>query len=78
MKFVGRSRPYTVAEMKRRRCYVCGARAIHQWQCCANDNRYIPLCLSCDIALNEMALAFFRIPGRATMMAAYRKRRAHQ
>lgn len=32
------------------------------------------MCLDCDFALNEMALAFFRIRGREKLMARYRRR----
>lgn len=75
MRPVGRLRPYTVEEMKRGvTCAGCGGRAVHQWDCCANDHRKIPVCLDCDFALNEVALAFFRVKRRDRMMAKYRRR----
>jgi hypothetical protein len=74
MKRVGRKRPYFADEMKRQKCRACGKQAVHQWNCCANDNRWVPVCLDCDFALNEMALAFFRVPGRVALMTRYRRR----
>ena len=73
MRYIGRKRPFSVEEMKRQKCRCCGRPAKHQWNCCANDGRHIPICVSCDVALNEMALAFFWVPGRGTMMAKYRR-----
>lgn len=75
MKRVGRIRPYSQDEIRRAPCAGCGARnSLHQWNCCANDNRWMPVCLDCDVALNEMALAFFRVKGRAALMMRYRRR----
>lgn len=73
---VGRLRPYTVEEFQKKKvpCAGCGGRSVHQWSCCSNDHRKIPVCLDCDMALNEMALAFFRVPGRDRLMARYRRR----
>lgn len=74
VKFAGRKRPYTIAEIAQKRCVACGHQARYQWQCCANGNRWLPLCRQCDVALNEAALAIMRVPGRAKMLAAYRRR----
>lgn len=74
MKYVGRKRPYTVGEIVKRQCITCGAQAKYQWQCCANGNRWLPVCRACDIALNEAALAVMRVPGRAVLLARYRRR----
>jgi len=76
MKNVGRLRPYTVAEMKsgRIRCLGCRAKAVHQWSCCANNHRHMPVCLDCDFALNEMTLAFFRVPNRVDLLKRYRRK----
>jgi hypothetical protein len=71
----GRIRPYTIEEFRKFvPCAGCGKRSVHQWSCCANYQRKIPVCLDCDIALNEMALAFFRAPGRVKLLANYRRR----
>lgn len=76
MRRIGRVKAYTVNEMRggKVRCAGCGRPAVHQWSCCANDHRFVAVCLECDFALNEMALAFFRVPGRAALMARYRRR----
>lgn len=52
-----RREPYTAAGIKRVRCVRCEAPAVHQWQVCADLNRYRALCLDCDIALNRPAAA---------------------
>lgn len=49
------SRPYTVKGLSQAKCN-CGKRPYAQWQVCANGNRWIPLCVDCDIKMNEMAL----------------------
>jgi hypothetical protein len=77
MRRVGRIRPYKACELsgRRVRCSACRRGwARHQWSCCANHGRYMPVCLDCDLALNELALAFFRAPGRATLLARYRRK----
>jgi len=75
MKRIGRKQPYTDDEIKGVACCGCGKlESVHQWNCCANDNRWMAVCLDCDIALNEMSLAFFRVPGREMLMHRYRRR----
>lgn len=69
----GRKRPYTATEIASVKCR-CGGRGRFQWNCCANGNRWIAVCAACDIALNEMALAFFRVPDRVKLMARYRRK----
>lgn len=73
MRRVGRKQKYTVEEIKQLKCQ-CGKRCVYQWNCCANDNRWVGLCKDCDIALNEMVLAFFRVPGRDKLMIKYRRK----
>jgi len=70
---IGRKRPYTQAEIGRVKC-CCGSLAAFQWNCCAIDNRWVALCRDCDVGLNEMALAFFRVPDRDKLIARYRRR----
>jgi len=70
---IGRKKPYTERGIGRVRC-VCGKSAAYQWNCCAIDNRWVPVCTDCDVAMNEMVLAFFRVPNRADLMEIYRKR----
>ena len=55
-KFHGRKKPYTEVGIARLKCVRCGAAGVHQWQVCANNNRYMVLCGQCDIALNQLVL----------------------
>jgi hypothetical protein len=70
--YVGRRERYTPRGIGRVPCSRCGAPSHHQWQCYANDNRWLGVCERCDVDLNELALAFFRVPGRRALMKAYR------
>ena len=74
MKRVGRRKPYTAIGIRRLKCVRCGQRAEHQWDCCANGNRKVPVCLDCDVRLNAVVLAFMRIPGHARLMRVYRRK----
>jgi hypothetical protein len=69
---IGRKKPYTQVEIAKQRC-PCGRPARYQWNCCAINNRWVPVCRDCDVGMNEMVLAFFRVPERARLMAAYRR-----
>lgn len=62
MKQIGRKKPYTEIGISRVPCRRCGKPSVHQWQCCANGNRWMGVCLDCDIELNRIALEFFRLP----------------
>lgn len=53
-----RRKPYTARGIKRCRCLRCGLPAVHQWSACAVGNRFMPLCLSCDVGLNKVALSY--------------------
>jgi len=55
----GRKKPYTEIGIERLPCFRCGHPAYHQWQICADNNLYRPLCLECDIALNKLVLEWF-------------------
>lgn len=70
---IGRRKPYTVIGIRRLPCIRCGERAEFQWQCCANGNRWMPLCTDCDIGLNSVALAFVGHPDRKALMRAYKR-----
>jgi hypothetical protein len=69
--FIGRRKPYTETGIARLKCQRCGSKAEHQWQVCANDNRYLPICIDCDIELNRLALRFMRIPNAGELMTKY-------
>lgn len=72
---IGRKKPYSEAGIRRLCCARCKKRpAIHQWNCCALNNRYVAICLPCDIALNALVLRWMKVPGRKALMAAYRRR----
>lgn len=51
-----RKKPYTQIGIERLKCFKCGRKAHFQWQICADNNIYRPICKSCDIKLNEMVL----------------------
>lgn len=52
----GRKKPYTQIGIVRMKCFRCGEAAKFQWQICADNNMYRPICMSCDIKLNKMVL----------------------
>jgi len=51
-----RLKPYTQIGIERLKCFRCGCKAEFQWQICADNNQYRPICRKCDIELNEMVL----------------------
>ena len=69
--FLGRREPYTQIGVRRKKCQRCGDQAESQWQCCANGNRWLPVCERCDIKLNIMALQFFKIKNRGPLLKQY-------
>lgn len=71
MTFHGRLKPYTERGIVRVPCIHCKRPSVHQWQICANGNRYVGLCLSCDIELNEMCLNFMTIDNREELLENY-------
>lgn len=70
----GRKQPYTSAGIARVPCTRCGAPSEQQWQICADGNVYRGACNACDVELNELVLAFMRVPGRRAKLRAYRRR----
>jgi hypothetical protein len=69
-----RKRPYTQIGIRRLKCSRCGAPAETQWQICADGNQYRPLCIECDIALNETVLRFMGFPDVEEKMTVYRRK----
>lgn len=69
--YLGRKQPYTEIGITRLSCQRCGGKAEHQWQVCANDNRYLPICIDCDIELNRLALEFMKMPNVEQLMMKY-------
>lgn len=70
-KLVGRRQPYTSIGIRRVPCVRCGNPAQHQWNVCADGNRFRALCLDCDIALNRLVLEWANDPGAADKVARY-------
>ena len=52
----GRKEPYTDIGVRRLPCVRCEQPARLQWNACADDNLWRPLCLDCDVALNRLVL----------------------
>jgi hypothetical protein len=77
MKRYGRKEPYTAIGIRRLPCCRCGRPAVHQWSACADGNLQRPLCMECDIGLNEVALRFIGDPDTDAKIAAYREKNKH-
>ena len=57
-----RCKPYTELGLSRVPCERCGAPSANQWQICATGNKWAGVCVKCDVALNEMVVAFMGLP----------------
>lgn len=75
-QFHGRKKPYTEIGISRVPCVRCGAPSHHQWQLCANDNRWMGLCLAHDLELNRMVLEWCGIPNPFELMERYQAKEA--
>ena len=73
-----RKQPYTAAGIKRVPCVRCGSPAVHQWQVCADLNRYRALCLDCDIQLNRLVLTWAKDPAAPAKVLSYAKKQRSQ
>lgn len=58
----GRSKPYTSQGIRRLPCCRCGSPSRFQWQMCADNRLFRPLCLECDVALNKLILTWLGDP----------------
>lgn len=65
--------PYTEEGIKRMACQRCGKPSSFQWQICSDGNVFRPICLDCDIELNETVLRFMNFPDWQEKMARYRE-----
>lgn len=74
----GRKKPYTERGIRRLPCARCGGKATHQWQICSDGNKWRPVCVACDIALNETVLKFMRDGKRKEKIADYRRRQLEE
>jgi NAD-dependent SIR2 family protein deacetylase len=61
MNYLGTVEPIPVEEIWDVPCVRCGANSQCQWAICANEGRYLPLCLECDVALNRLILTFLNV-----------------
>lgn len=69
----GRRKPYTAIGIRRVPCARCGQPSVHQWQVCANANRWLGLCLRCDVMLNRLVLCWIGVPNAAMLIKRYAK-----
>lgn len=68
-----RKKPYTQIGVRRKKCWRCVVRrAEFQWNACA-DGQFRPICVRCDVALNELVLRWMRDPDWKEKIARYRK-----
>lgn len=70
-KLHGRKKPYTQIGIERLPCFRCGAKASQQWQICADQNLYRPICEYCDIKLNELVLEFMGFDDAQEKLISY-------
>ena len=68
-----RKKPYTEIGVRRLKCIRCGKKAEYQWQICSDGNNFRPLCLECDILLNQTVLVFMGHPKAAELACEYAK-----
>lgn len=71
---IGRREPYTSTGISRIPCARCGKPSKFQWQCCANDNRWLGVCERCDVELNALVLKFFRFKDVRRRVEEYKRR----
>ncbi len=69
--YTGRRKAYTEIGISRVPCSRCGKPSVHQWQVCANGNRYLGVCTDCDMDLNRVALEFMRVPNIEELLKRY-------
>jgi hypothetical protein len=69
-------KPYTAAGIGRMPCarWNCLNKAKFQWQICADNNRWRPICADCDVELNEMVLRWIGDPETDVKLDAYREK----
>lgn len=66
-----RKKPYTALGIKRLKCIRCGLPAKFQWQICSDGNNYRPLCVECDIGLNQLVLDWMGHPNAEQIVNKY-------
>lgn len=68
------SKPYTADGIRRVKCSCCNQPAAHQWQCCADNGRWHPVCSKHDVVLNGVVMGWLNVPGREAKLKRYRER----
>lgn len=66
-----RKKPYSEIGIRRLRCARCGSEARYQWQICADDRLFRPLCAKCDVQLNALVLAWVNHPQGYSKLRKY-------
>lgn len=72
-----RRKPYTENDINRVPCQRCGEPSKYQWQICATGNKWMGVCVECDIKLNELVVEFMGLPVTLTRAYAAAKRVLH-
>jgi len=72
----GGRKPYTVVGLRRMTCCRCPNPATTQWQICADDRIFRPLCTPCDVELNEMVMRWVWGDAREADLQRYRAKMA--
>lgn len=70
----GRKRPYTTIGVRRLPCARCGQPASRQWQICADDNLWRPICKWCDVIVNGRVLRAMHDPDWVVKINRYREK----
>lgn len=78
LKRAGRKEPYTELGVRRMKCVRCQAKAEFQWNACADDNLWRPLCIDCDVGLNLLALTYMGDPDAPAKVAAYERKKRNE
>lgn len=68
---MNRKTPYTERGISRVPCTRCGEPSVHQWQICADGNRWRGLCNKCDIKLNALVMRWMWGRTRENDIKAY-------
>lgn len=69
----GRVTPYLEDIIAAVPCARCGKRpSTFQWTICADGNIHRPICLPCDLLLQEFVLRFMGFPNWRRKLAKYR------
>lgn len=69
-----RRKPYTEIGISRLKCFRCGGKPSQQWNICSDNNVYRPICLDCDILLNEVVLKWMGFKDHQKKMKVYKNK----